>query len=190
MVIAMHIVIVYALVTGLGKNVIEIVKKPFDTKIIEEVKKLPPPEPPPREKLAPPPPPPFVPLPDLNIANLVAAGPTITAAPSKLPPPVAAPVVQSAPQVTAAVIDPKHACQEPEYPSTSLKREEQGTVLLMMLIDVDGRVRESKVQQSSGYERLDRAARDGLTQCRFKPRIVDGKPEASWGQMKYTWRIQ
>ncbi len=190
MVIAMHVVLVYGLLTGLGKNVVEIVKQPFDTKIIEDVKKLPPPEPPPQQKLLPPPPPPFVPLPDLIIGDLAPAGPTITAAPAAVPPPPKAPVEQISSQITPAIIDPTHACQQPEYPSLSLKRDEEGSVTLLMLVDVDGRVRESKVQQSSGHDRLDRAARDALTQCHFKARIVDGKPEPSWHQFRFVWRIK
>ena len=52
-VILLHVFIVYALVSGLARNVVEIIKAPIETKIIEEVK---PPPPPPPENLPPPPP--------------------------------------------------------------------------------------------------------------------------------------
>ena len=188
MVVAMHIVIVYALLTGLGKNVIEIAKQPFVTKIIEDIKKPPPPEPPPQTNIKPPPPPPFVPMPDLVIANLVATGPTITAAPAKTPPPQTS-LQPVPPTMTAAVIDPKHACSMPEYPPLSVKRDEEGSTTLMMLVDVDGRVRESKVQQGSGHERMDRAAKDALTLCHFKPATIDGVPHATWQPFRYVWRL-
>lgn len=50
-VILLHALIVYMLVTGLAKKVIEVVRAPIETKVIEEVKKPPPPP----EVLAPPP---------------------------------------------------------------------------------------------------------------------------------------
>ena len=37
-VIALHIFIVYALVSGLARNVVEIIKAPIETKLIEEIK--------------------------------------------------------------------------------------------------------------------------------------------------------
>ena len=62
-VVALHVLLGWALVTGLAQRMIEVIKAPIETKIIEEVK---PPEPPPPENLPPPPkfappPPSFVP---------------------------------------------------------------------------------------------------------------------------------
>ena len=68
-VIVFHIIIVYALITGLARKVVEVVKGPIEVKVIEEVIKKPPPPP---ELLPPPPkmqapPPPFIPPPEINI---------------------------------------------------------------------------------------------------------------------------
>ena len=46
-VVALHIVIVYALISGLAREVVEIVKKPLEAKIIAELPPPPPPPPPP-----------------------------------------------------------------------------------------------------------------------------------------------
>ena len=69
-VVALHVLLGWALVTGLAQRMIEVIKAPIETKIIEEVK---PPEPPPPENLPPPPkfappPPSFVPPPEVNVA--------------------------------------------------------------------------------------------------------------------------
>ena len=109
------------------------------------------------------------------------AAPAVVAAPA--PPP--APVVR-----VAASLQATGNCQKPEYPPLSRRREEQGSVVLKFLIGTDGRVLESRVEQSSGYARLDEAARLGLSQCQFKPGTVDGKPEPSWASLKYTWRLE
>ena len=51
-VILMHLLLGWALVSGLARKVVEVIKNPIETKIIEEVK----PPPPPPENLPPPPP--------------------------------------------------------------------------------------------------------------------------------------
>jgi protein TonB len=61
--------------------------------------------------------------------------------------------------------------------------------MLKLLIGANGNVLESQIEHSSGFTRLDEAARAALVKCQFKPGTVDGKPEASWASMKYTWRL-
>ena len=61
---------------------------------------------------------------------------------------------------------------------------------LSFLIDVDGRVLESKVERSSGYRRLDEAARAALGACKFRPATVDGRPERAWARIDYDWKIE
>src|SRR5271165_3428769 len=45
-VILLHVVVIYALVTGLARKAIEVIKKPLDATIVEEIKAPPPPPPP------------------------------------------------------------------------------------------------------------------------------------------------
>ena len=108
-VVLLHAAIVYALVTGLAKKVVDVVRAPIETKVIEEIKKPPPPPeivvPPPPKLEAPPPP--FIPPPEVQIATPPPPQPTITAvtptpppAPvviAPAPPPPAAPAVVVAP---------------------------------------------------------------------------------------------
>ena len=66
-VIVLHILLGWALLNGLARTVIEVIKGPIETKIIEEAK----PPPPPPENLPPPPkfappPPSFVPPPEVD----------------------------------------------------------------------------------------------------------------------------
>ncbi len=98
LVVLFHVFIVYALVTGLAKKVVEVVRAPIETKVIEEIKKPPPPPP---EIVVPPPPrleappPPFIPPPEVQIATPPPPQPTITAVPT--PPPPAPVVIAPAP---------------------------------------------------------------------------------------------
>ena len=76
-----------------------------------------------------------------------------------------------------------------DYPPSSMRNEETGTVTLSFLIGVDGRVADSKIVKSSGFRDLDKAAVSGISRCRFKPGMVDGKPEQAWMQMQYVWTL-
>ena len=200
-VVVFHILLVYALVNGLGYKLVEVIKKPYETKLIEEAKKpLPDEPPPPPPKLAPPPPP-FVPPPEVHIAVAPSAANTITQVTSRLPPPPAPAVATPAPAPAAAaapkrvpvlvppVIDANRACDKPEYPAVSRRNEHAGTVQLRFLIGVDGRVVESKVESSSGHERLDTAAREALSRCQFRPGSIDGRPQQSWASIRYVWQL-
>lgn len=88
----------------------------------------------------------------------------------------------------AAQVD-SNACEKPDYPASSIRGGEEGTVNLAMLIGPDGRVLESKVEKSSGSRALDKAAIQGLSLCKFKPGSVDGVPEKSWAKLQYVWTI-
>jgi protein TonB len=68
--------------------------------------------------------------------------------------------------------------------------EEEGTVSLRFLVGVDGKVIQSEIEKSSGFKRLDEAARAGLSKCRFQPATVDGRPEQAWASITYTWRLE
>lgn len=178
-VVLMHVVVLWGLAT-MGVRVGLIPKGSLDAALIEDFKKPPPdtPPPPPPKFV---PPPDFIPPPDITIQTQAPVN-TIQNVQREAPPKQ---VVR-----TSAVIDAKRNCAMPEYPAASRRLEERGTVILGFLIDLDGRVLDSKVQSSSGYERLDEAARQALSRCRFKPATVDGKPEQSWSAIKYTWKLQ
>ena len=118
------------------------------------------------------------------VAMVPTAPPEPTAVATDAPP---APARES--QRTAPVIDARQGCEEPEYPSSSRRNGEEGTVVLRFLVNVDGRVIDSKIATSSGFSRLDRAARDTLSRCVFKPGTVDGKPEQAWANIRYNWQL-
>jgi protein TonB len=192
-VIVLHIIIIWALVSGLARKAVELVQKPLETKLIAEVVKPPenlPPPPPPPKMLAPPPP--FIPPPEINVQVTPPPSPAAITAVSTTSPPVATPAVPAeapkAPLRTAPVVEAK-SCEPPSYPSASRRLNETGTVLLNFLIDASGKVVESRIDTSSGVERLDEAARKALSLCKFKPGTLDGKPEQPWHKMKYVWKL-
>ena len=109
LVIAFHAFIVYALVTGLAKKVVDVVRAPIETKVIEEIKKPPPPPeivvPPPPKLEAPPPP--FIPPPEIQVTAPPPPAPTITAT-TPTPPPAPV-VIAPAPPVPVVAAAPAPA---------------------------------------------------------------------------------
>ena len=87
----------------------------------------------------------------------------------------------------AAVFDAKNC--KAEYPKAALMNEEQGIVSMMFLISAEGRVLESKLDKTSGFKNLDKAAMAAISACKFKPGSKDGKPESTWTKVEYNWTL-
>jgi len=182
-VVAFHVVLVYALVHGLARKIVEVVRAPLETKIIEEIKPPPPAYDTKRRQGS-------IATGDEPYAEVwrdftmhdtgTVTSPTITAVTTVKPPEE---------YRTPAVIDAK-TCEKPPYPAAALRGNETGTVRLRFLIDVDGKVLDSKVERTSGSRRLDEAARAGLSLCKFKPATLNGRPERTWGRIEYEWKLE
>lgn len=189
-VIVLHIAIVYALVNGLARHAVDVVRAPIETTIIDEApQRRTEPPPPPRPQLAPPPAP-FVPPPEVHIetpppAPVQSTAPAVVTTVRPVAPPPPAEPVRVPPR-----LDVEHS-EEAEYPPVSRRLGEQGSVILRVLIGTDGRVQESQLLQSSGFDRLDQAALAGVKRrYRFVPGTVDGRPEPMWYTFKFTWKLR
>lgn len=62
------------------------------------------------------------------------------------------------------------------FPPLSRRAREQGTVVLRIVVDVNGRLKEARVHTSSGFERIDQAALSDIRSARFQPHMDDGMP--------------
>jgi len=86
-----------------------------------------------------------------------------------------------------ASFDPKNC--KVDYPKASLMNEEQGTTSMSFLVGADGSVSESKLDKSSGFKGLDKAAIKTLSACKFKPGSKDGAPAQTWTKVDYAWKL-
>ncbi|HTY92701.1 MAG TPA: energy transducer TonB [Steroidobacteraceae bacterium] len=168
-----HVLLIWAFSSGLATRIIHVAEGPLETNIVQEVQKrdLPPPPPPPKMER----PPVEVPPPDVVINIPVESTSTaITNTTTKhveAPPPAPKPVVRTAPQQLNK-LDPANF-----YPPTSIRMEEQGTVVIRVCWGADGKVSGTPtVDKTSKSSRLDEAAVRMGTQVRMKPGTVDGKP--------------
>jgi len=80
-------------------------------------------------------------------------------------------------------------CASPAYPSASTKLEEEGTVTIRFLVGTDGKVKNADIEKSTGFRRLDEAARSALIKCQFKTSIKDGIPVEGFAKMNFEFRL-
>ncbi len=83
----------------------------------------------------------------------------------------------------------KGSCETPAYPANAAREGATGTVRLALLVGINGRVTDARIEKTSGHRELDKAARTALSTCRFTPVSVDGVPEATWTVMEYIWTL-
>ena len=184
-VVVLHAQLGYALVSGLARKGLDIIKKPLEAVVIQEVIiPPPPPPPPPPKKIEPPPlapkvvapPPPFVPPPE--VAPPVSAAPSIAAVATPppepvviAPPPPPVVVAPPAPPKAPPKTDIGVACPTqvpPEMPRKAIQDGTAGVVRAQALIR-DGVVKEVTIL--SGPRIFHAAVRGAMLQykCTAEP---------------------
>ncbi len=76
----------------------------------------------------------------------------------------------------------------PEYPDSARKDKVEGTTVLDITIDKQGKVKDPTVKQSSGHEDLDKAAVEAFSAWLFQPATLDGKPVAVYYTITINFR--
>ena len=161
-VVLVHALVIYALVTGLARKAVEVIKKPINATIIEEIKAPPPPPPPPPPRKIEPPkvqpvvqpyvPPPDIPVPTTQSEPVISS---VTTTPPPEPPVIAPPPVVVAPP---APPPPKPAVRrgvtpifrvEPVYPKEVIRAGvESGKVVARLQVDEKGNVTDVRIVDS------------------------------------------
>ncbi len=79
----------------------------------------------------------------------------------------------------------------PKYPRHALSRRIEGTVLLQVLVGIDGRPIDVTVSQSSGNRELDEAARSQiLKRWSFRPAMKNGQAVQAVGLVPIAFNLQ
>lgn len=187
-VVLVHALMFYALTTGLAKTMVDAMLEPLETRVIEEAQEIPeaPPPPPPKFDA---PPPVVMDMPDVVITQEAAPVAAITTTKKVAPPPP--------PPAADVLIPPRSNPRRPNagaeeiYPAMSKRLGEEGTVVLLLTVSDEGRVTEAKIDQSSGFERLDEAAsKEAVRSWRFLPGTRNGKPETMQFRLKVTFSLK
>jgi protein TonB len=183
-----HIVLIYALVNGLGSNIIEKLKPPMDARILpEEVKlqPLPPPVLPPTKA----PVDAVVPIPHIvlqttldqhAIENVVRSD----AAPQVDHPAASGPKGPAQPD--SDVSERPIAGDRLIYPSQMLDQEREGSARVSCFVDTDGRTSGCKIDSVTGGSAFGAAALSYVKTARYRPRTHNGVPVAA----PHQWNIR
>ena len=78
----------------------------------------------------------------------------------------------------------------PAYPPAAIANNEQGEVILRVLIDAQGAVTELIVHQSSGFQRLDRAALMAVREWRFIPARAGLLSRPAWVEVPVRFELR
>jgi TonB family protein len=92
------------------------------------------------------------------------------------------PVMQSSELVIEELV-------RPEYPEEARRRDIEGHVAVLALVDTLGNIAEAQVMNPSGERSLDEAARAAVLRCRFRPYREDGKLTEVYAVFRFAFRI-
>lgn len=196
----LHVLAVLALVLGWpqARDFLDKIT-PIEVRLLTPEKPpepLPPPPPPPPKKAPPPsipqplpvaPPPPVEAPPPPAIVATAAPAPTTFVVPA--PPPVkpappepvrAAPAPQPEPLIEARFDADYLSNPKPTYPVASRRLGESGVVHLRVHVGADGAADKVEIKNSSGFPRLDEAARETVTRWHFVPARRGATNVAAW----------
>jgi protein TonB len=198
-----HILLGYALVSGLAMSVAKKAVEDLKTFDVEEEPPPPEEEPPPPEKTPNVPPPPQVAAPPPLVRTPVQESP-VQATPNP-PPFVPTPVARPAPPAPPAPpppvqrTEPKSATgslqglfRPDDYPESAAERGDTGTTRVSLTIGTTGRVTNCQVVSGSGSRALDDATcRVIRSRARFTPAMdSSGNPTTGNYSQSITWRLE
>lgn len=78
----------------------------------------------------------------------------------------------------------------PSYPLESRRAQEEGTMVLAIMLGLDGSLAEVAVSGSSGFARLDRAALESVRKWRWAPLLRGGEPVLLRGFLKIPFTLR
>jgi protein TonB len=78
----------------------------------------------------------------------------------------------------------------PSYPATARRLGIEGTTLLSVLVQADGRVAEVVVKQSAGHPDMDRAAADAIRRWRFEPARRGTEAVTMWVELPVEFHLR
>jgi periplasmic protein TonB len=134
----------------------------------------------------------FVPptvTPDLPPVDLPNALRDVTQDPQPLPPVAVKEGPGAGPVIVEPQGDPRFPFTEPDYPVSEIRLGHEGTVWLSVQILPNGRVGEVRIDQSSGFVKLDESAAREARRWRMKPGSQNGVATAMWKRVPVTFRL-
>jgi protein TonB len=181
-VIGIHVAIIYVLAVSMG--VIDVPKyaAPLEAVMIQDTQESKP-EPVPMVK------------PDIDVQQPVDQPLPEVAVDEPIAPPAENPMEASQTAIAATSAgapaqDLKTASRvEPTYPPVSRRAGEEGVVRLKVLVDEKGRPKDVQIAQSSGFPRLDEAAKQAVSRWKFVAATNGSSAVQAWTQVAVNFKL-
>lgn len=77
----------------------------------------------------------------------------------------------------------------PVYPAQAVRQHHTGTVTLLILVGIDGVPKNIKVETSSGFQELDKAATDAVQSWQFNPEVKDGSRVEGYARVPVSFNL-
>lgn len=195
--VALNVAVLMALMVPMD---LPLPKMSTDTfEIVDILPPVKPPEKPPVVPVQPKPPTP-TPVQPRTETPTVDVPPVVTRDPSPVDVPYVPPTVDGPPTTDTVAIDSAPiagvrleyaSAPAPKYPREEMLAGRQGTVLLQILVDVDGKPLQVTIHQSSGNRELDRAAQRHVQKSwTFRPAMKDGRAIQAIGIVPIEFKLQ
>jgi protein TonB len=188
-----HVLVIYALVTGLARKAVEVIKKPINATIIEEIKAPPPPPPPPKKIIEPPKtqqivqpyvPPPDIPVPTPQTEPVISAPTTVVPTEPNVIAPVAVAPPAPKPAIRQGISCNKQ--DKPTFPREAIKAGVQkGTVHATLSVDEKGNITDVKITSADPPRYFDRTVHDTLMEWKC---LGDGSKYMATVEVGFTLR--
>ncbi len=176
-VVLLHVILIWALVNGLGHKMMDVIKGPLETKIVTPPKPkldVTPPPPPPTIVT---PPPPFIPPPIVNVD--APASPNAITAVTNTPPPTQTEVRPAPPPVAAPdqnVSERPLSNAKAVYPDSLVEDEVEGSADVECDVDTTGHTSNCKVDAVTGSSLFGSSALNYAESNVYSPATHNGVP--------------
>jgi periplasmic protein TonB len=122
--------------------------------------------------------------------------PVITAPPTTEPssnskPVTSPPTTIATPTIAPGVTSLAYRSSPLRFPAQAIRQHMEGMVLLLVLVDENGKPVDVKIEHSSGYAVLDKSAREQvLAGWQFQPAVIDGHTVKAWARVPVSFALQ
>jgi len=173
-VVGLHLLILYAIATGLGVVKPPSIIQPMEAMLIDSTKST------------------HVQAPMITKPQM--EQPQLNLDVQQPEPEIDIPVdTSTAPDASTAISDANLQVMrrvEPVYPAQSRRAGEQGTVVFNVLVDESGHPQQINIARSSGFDKLDQSALQAIHRWMFNPAVRGSQKVAAWTSVRVTFRLE
>lgn len=125
------------------------------------------------------------------VTPLVVTTPPTTESSPNSKPVTPTPTTLGPPSIAPGIVSLAYRSSPLHFPAQAIRLHMQGTVMLRVLVDENGKPLDVEIEKSSGYPLLDKSAREQvLASWQFQPAVVQGQSVRAWARVPVSFTLQ